>query len=71
VIEGDWLPWKYSLQFLSTEQHDSSRFVFELSERQGADKCYAGCEKLGVICSLPISIIDDLFNLIRSQTPTP
>ena len=70
-IEGDWLPWKYSIQFLSTDQHDSSSFVFELSERQGADKCYAGCEKLGVICSLPISIIDDLFNLIRSQTPTP
>ena len=59
-VEGDWLPWKYSICFESNEGNEIKSIIFNLTDRYGATKWFAGSEELGLVCNLPISVIDEL-----------
>lgn len=59
-VEGDWLPWKYSFCFESNDENEIKSIIFNLTDRYGATKWFAGSEELGLVCNLPISVIDEL-----------
>jgi hypothetical protein len=57
---GDWLPWKYSLQFIPSDSNDFKPIEFQLTDRIGGTKWFVGSEELGLVANLPITIIDEL-----------
>ena len=57
---GDWLPWKYSLQFIPSDTNGFQPIEFQLTDRVGGTKWFAGSEELGLVANLPITIIDEL-----------
>ena len=59
-MDGDWLPWKYSLTFVTDETDGANALVFKLTDRIGGTKWFAGSSELGMVCNLPISVIDEL-----------
>ena len=70
-VGGDWLPWKYSLRFESFEVNQANSILFNLTDRVGGTKWFAGSEELGLVCNLPISIIDELAKGIISENTDP
>ena len=51
-VGGDWLPWKYSLRFESFEVNQANSILFNLTDRVGGTKWFAGSEELGLVCQL-------------------
>ena len=70
-VEGDWLPWKYSICFESNEGNEIKSIIFNLTDRHGATKWFAGSEELGMVCNLPISVIDELSKGLMSKPLGP
>ena len=68
-MEGDWLPWKYSICFENNNEIKS--IIFNLTDRHGATKWFAGSEELGMVCNLPISVIDELSKGLMSKPLGP
>jgi hypothetical protein len=68
-VEGDWLPWKYSICFENNNEIKS--IIFNLTDRHGATKWFAGSEELGMVCNLPISVIDELSKGLMSKPLGP
>ena len=64
---GDWLPWKYSLQFIPSDTNGFQPIEFQLTDRIGGTKWFAGSEELGLVANLPITIIDELANGMSAQ----
>ena len=64
---GDWLPWKYSLQFIPSDTNGFQPIKFQLTDRIGGTKWFAGSEELGLVANLPITIIDELANGMSAQ----
>ena len=64
---GDWLPWKYSVQFIPSDTNGFQPIEFQLTDRIGGTKWFAGSEELGLVANLPITIIDELANGISAQ----
>ena len=64
---GDWLPWKYSLQFLPSDTNGFQPIEFQLTDRIGGTKWFAGSQELGLVANLPITIIDELANGMSAQ----
>ena len=60
-IEGDWIPWKYTLSFSNIEINSTQSFEFQLSERKGATNWYGGDPTNGLIFKLPINTIDEVY----------
>lgn len=67
-IGGDWVPWKYSLKFERTETETPSSIEFFLSDRLGASTWYAGSKELGIISTLPIHLIDEISDLLKTSS---
>ncbi len=65
-VDGDWLPWRYSICFENSDENDSSSLSFNLTDRIGGTRWYAGSEELGLVCNLPISLIDELGKELNS-----
>lgn len=59
-VNGDWIPWKYSLLLSEYDQKDSSGIKFLLSDRKGAGTWYGGDPKSKLIFQFPINVIDSL-----------
>ena len=59
-VNGDWIPWKYSLSFSEYGQGDFSGIKFLLSDRKGAGTWYGGDPKSELIFQFPINVIDSL-----------
>jgi len=70
-VDGDWLPWIYSVSFESINSNGENPIMFKLSDRIGGTKWYAGSEELGLVCNLPISIIDVLAKRAISDRTVP
>jgi len=70
-VEGDWLPWKYSIVFESNDEKGIKAIIFNLTDRFGATKWFAGSEELGLVCNLPISVIDELSKGLISKPLGP
>ena len=70
-VDGDWLPWKYSISFGSSEENSAGNIAFHLTERMGGTKWYAGSEELGLVCNLPIFVIDELAKELQPERITP
>jgi hypothetical protein len=70
-VEGDWLPWVYSICFQSSESKDSTPIEFNLTDRIGGTKWYAGSEELGMVFNLPIQIIDELGKELHPSNTKP
>ena len=70
-VDGDWLPWKYSVAFKSSEDNRVENITFHLTERIGGTKWYAGSEDLGMVFNLPILIIDELAKVLKPKVITP
>ena len=70
-INGDWLPWKYSLSFQGNGEKDFPEIIFLLTEQQGATKWYSGFKQLNLVFNLPVSIIDELFKVLPSTNSLP
>ena len=70
-VDGDWLPWVYSICFQSSESEDSTPIEFNLTDRIGGTKWYAGSEDLGMVFNLPIPIIDELGKELHSSNSKP
>ena len=64
---GDWLPWKYSVQFIPSDTNGFQPIEFQLTDRIGGTKWFAGSEELGLVANLPITIIDELANGMSAQ----
>ena len=67
-VEGDWVPWKYRLTFVSSSE-DESEYDFYLSEKKGATTWYCGSEKEDTTFNLPISIIEYLTVYLEQKPP--
>jgi hypothetical protein len=65
------LPWVYSICFQSSESEDSTPIEFNLTDRIGGTKWYAGSEDLGMVFNLPIPIIDELGKELHSSNSKP
>lgn len=59
-VNGDWIPWKYSLSFSEHDKKDFSGTKFLLSDRKGAGTWYGGDPKSELIFQFPINVIDSL-----------
>ena len=59
-VNGDWIPWKYSLSFSEYDHEESSGIKFFLSDRKGAGTWYGGDPKNKLIFQFPINVIDSL-----------
>ena len=70
-VDGDWLPWKYTIIFENFEDKNSGNVTFHLTERIGGTKWYAGSEELGLVCNLPILIIDELAKELQTEEISP
>jgi hypothetical protein len=70
-VDGDWLPWIYSICFQSSESEGSTPMKFNLTDRIGGTKWYAGSEELGMVFNLPISIIDELGKELHPSNKKP
>ncbi|MDA8990676.1 DUF4340 domain-containing protein [Opitutales bacterium] len=67
-IAGDWVPWKYQLMFRSKK--NEAVYNYRLSQRKGATTWYAGDPKTGLIFNLPITIIEEIANLLMLDKRT-
>ncbi len=70
-VEGDWLPWKYSVEFQNNAENGVNSILFNLTDRYGATKWFAGSPELGLVCNLPISVIDELSKGLNSKPLEP
>ena len=70
-VEGDWLPWKYSVEFQNNAENSVNSILFNLTDRYGATKWFAGSPELGLVCNLPISVIDELSKGLSSKPLEP
>jgi hypothetical protein len=70
-VNGDWLPWMYSICFQRSKSEDSTPIEFNLTDRIGGTKWYAGSEELGMVFNLPISIIDELGKELHPSNNKP
>lgn len=70
-VDGDWLPWRYSLHFETLDVNGANSVVFHLTDRVGGTKWFAGSEELGLVCNLPISIIDELAKGLAPEQSDP
>jgi hypothetical protein len=59
-VNGDWIPWKYSLSFSEHDKKEFSGSKFLLSDRKGAGTWYGGDPKSELIFQFPINVIDSL-----------
>ena len=59
-VNGDWIPWKYSLSFSEYDHEESSGIKFFLSDRKGAGTWYGGDPQNKLIFQFPINVIDSL-----------
>lgn len=67
-VEGDWVPWKYSISFVDDSGDIKNRFF--ISERKGATSWFGGSEDFGLTFKLPINIIDELSEVIKKFKPS-
>jgi hypothetical protein len=67
-VEGDWVPWKYKLTFM-TSSADDAKYDFFLSEKKGATTWFCGSSKEDTTFNLPISIIEELSVNIDQKPP--
>jgi hypothetical protein len=65
-VNGDWIPWKYSLSFSEHDKKDFSGTKFLLSDRKGAGTWYGGDPKSELIFQFPINVIDSLSYLTEN-----
>jgi hypothetical protein len=70
-VDGDWLPWVFSICFKCSDSEDFTPIEFNLTDRIGGTKWYAGSEELGMVFNLPISIIDELGKELNSSHHKP
>jgi len=59
-VDGDWLPWEYSLSFESSALPETAPLTFNLTERSGGIRWFVGSEDLGFVANLSIQVIDEL-----------
>ena len=57
--------------FENFEDKNSGNVTFHLTERIGGTKWYAGSEELGLVCNLPILIIDELAKELQTEEISP
>ncbi len=66
-IDGNWVPWRYSLKFQQPSEGNQEAFEFFLSDRIGASTWYAGSMEQNIVCTLPIHLIDELESILSSS----
>jgi hypothetical protein len=66
-IDGNWVPWRYSLKFHQASEGNQEAFEFFLSDRIGASTWYAGSMEQNIVCTLPIHLIDELESILSSS----
>lgn len=60
-INGDWVPWKYQLNFMTSDSgKDDKTHIIRFSERKGANTWYAGCSKTQTVFNIPLTYIDEM-----------
>ena len=61
----------FSICFKCLDSEDFTPIEFNLTDRIGGTKWYAGSEELGMVFNLPISIIDELGKELNSSHHKP
>ena len=60
-INGDWVPWKYQLSFMTNDSRkDYKKHIISFSERKGANTWDAGCSKTQTVFNIPLAYIDEM-----------
>ena len=59
-VDGNWVPWCFSLKFEKMLDDSKQSIEFLLSDRIGGSTWYAGLIDEQIVCTLPIHLIDEL-----------